>query len=470
MGWSSAASASAKTAAAAGTVAAEEPAHADGLRTLAGKNVRERQRMNTPRRDLMRDATQHHARLIPTRKPYQRGGLPPVDYMQPCTGRRPACPVVASSSLRKGGRQVVRGNGGTSKMNVRRGTSTVAAAMAAVLALAGTAIAADPNAINWGPPTTLRSANGVELQDADFSKRNVAVAWQEPGSGGPRVRIRTSVASGNAFGPITTFPDARHAAVDICATELHAVYAAKSGSSTWGILQAVGSVDTTGFVVSPVSGGAGVARFPDVACAGGRVFVSWYQKEGANDRLLIAHAKRSGGVFSAPIDLGVDDGTFFERSNSLAVAGVPGTAYAAFTRSDGQLRFKRWTIGPGPGFAVTPHSTHVIGSGITSNKAADTVIAAAGDKVAVAWFRCNAIYARVSNDRGAHWGPVRKLIQHQACTGDFGAIPMSIAIHGNKIVVTYLAFGLGSPGWVGVFRTADDFATNNERNDRPHGP
>ena len=81
----------------------------------------------------------------------------------------------------------------------------------------------------------------------------------------------------------------------------------------------------------------------------------------------------------------------------------------------------------------------------------------------MAWFRCNAIYARVSNDRGAHWGPVRKLLQHQACTGDFGADPRSIAIHGSKIVVTYLAFGLGSPGWVGVFRTSDDFATHTTR-------
>jgi hypothetical protein len=348
-------------------------------------------------------------------------------------------------------------------MNARRSTSTVAAAMAAVLALTSTATAADPNAISWGPPTTLRSANGVELQDADFSKHNVAVAWQEPGSGGPRVRVRSSVTSGNAFDPTTTFELARQAALDICAgSELHLVFAGQTGTSTWGIQHASGIVGSTGFAVGTVSGGAGVARFPDVACAGGRLFASWYQKQGAVDHLLVANALRDGGAFGASVDLGLDESDFFGRNNSLALAGVPGTAYVAFSRSDGELRFKRWSIGPGPGFAVTPHATHVIAPGTMSNSASDTVIAAAGDKVAVAWFRCNAIYARVSNDRGAHWGPVRKLLSHQACTGDFGADPRSIAIHGGKIVVTYLAFGLGSPGWVGVIRTADDFATHTD--------
>jgi hypothetical protein len=348
-------------------------------------------------------------------------------------------------------------------MNVRRHTSMVAAGVAAVIALAGSAAASDPDAINWGPPTTVRQANGVELQDAAFSGHNVAISWQEPASAGPRVRIRTSVQSGSAFGSTVTFTTARQSAVDICGdSELHVAYTRRYGSSDWVIEHASGSIDNSGFAVGPISSLTGVARFPDVACAGGRVFVSWYQKDGGNDHLLIAHARRSDEVFSSPIDLGLDDGSFFGRANSLAVAGVPGSAYVAFTRSDGQLRFKRWSIGSGPSFAVTPHAGHVIGSGITSNPAADAVIAAAGDKVAVAWFKCNAIYARVSNDRGAHWGPVRKLLAHQACTGDFGADPRSIAIHGGEIVVVYLAFGLGSPGWVGVFRTSNDFATHTD--------
>lgn len=348
-------------------------------------------------------------------------------------------------------------------MNARRWAPSVAVGLVAVIAVGGTATAAGPDAINWGPPTILRQSNSAALEDADFSRRNVVVSWKESGSGGPRVRIRTSVQSGSAFGPIVTFTAARQSAVDICGgSELHAVFAAQTGSSTWGIEYAAGSVDNSGFSVDLISSGSGLARFPDVACAGGRVFASWYQKDGANDHLLVAHALRTGGAFSAPIDLGIDDGTFFGRSNSLALAGVSDTAYVAFTRSDGQLRFKRWSIGSGPGFAVTPHATHVIGPGIPNNSASDTVLAAAGDKVAVAWFKCNAIFARVSNDRGVHWGPVRKLIAHQACDGDFGASPRSIAIHGSKIVVTYLAFGLGSPGWVGVIRSSNDFATHTD--------
>jgi hypothetical protein len=346
-------------------------------------------------------------------------------------------------------------------MNVRRWASPLAASLLTVVAAAGTATATDPNAINWGPATTLRDANGVELQDADFSRRNVVVTWQEPGSGGPKVRIRRSVDSGSSFGPTISVTDARQASVDICGPSLLvAAWARMYGPGNWVIEEAF--IDNSTMSVGVVNISAGVQRFPDIACAGGRKFVTWYQKEGANDRLQVAHALRTGAAFSAPIDLGVDDGSFFGRANSLAVAGVPGAAYVAFTRSDGQLRFKRWSIGSGPDFAVTPHAGHVIGSGIASNPAADTVIAADGDKVAVAWFKCNAIYARVSNDRGAHWGPVRKLLTHQACTGDFGADPRSIAIHGGKIVVAYLAFGLGSPGWVGVIRTSNDFATHTD--------
>jgi hypothetical protein len=148
---------------------------------------------------------------------------------------------------------------------------------------------------------------------------------------------------------------------------------------------------------------------------------------------------------------------FFGRS--LAVAGVDGMAYAVFARSDGDLRFKRWSIGAGPGFAVTPHPTQVIGGGKLENPASSAVIAARGNKVAVAWFKCGGLFARVSNDRGQTWGPVREVLDHVACFGDFGASQRSIAIRGDRIVIAYIAFGIKSPGWVGIIRTTNNFAT-----------
>ncbi len=355
-------------------------------------------------------------------------------------------------------------------MSARRWASALTLGVLAAAAVSGTATAQVPDAINWGPAATLRHANGVELQDAAFSGRNVAVSWQEPGSAGPRVRIRTSVQSGSAFGPVATFTTARQSAVDIRGgSELHAVYARRYASTNWVIEHAVGSVDTSGFSVGAVSSTTGVARFPDIACTRSRVFVTWFQKEGANDRLQVAHASKSDLVFSGPVDMGLDQGSFFGRSHSLAVAGVADDAYVAFTRSDGKLRFKRWSVGSGPGFAVTPHATKVIGAGTPGNSAGDTVIAAAGDKVAVAWFKCGGIYACVSNDRGQHWGSPRKVLSHQACTGDFGADQRSIAIHGDRIVITYRAFAIKSPGWVGLISTTNNFVTDTDETIAPVG-
>jgi hypothetical protein len=87
------------------------------------------------------------------------------------------------------------------------------------------------------------------------------------------------------------------------------------------------------------------------------------------------------------------------------------------------------------------------------------VIDAEGSKVAVAWFRCNALYARVSNDHGQTWGPIRKLLDTASCDGDFAASPNSIAIEGNRIAVTYSAASAFGGGWIGLFRTTTDFAS-----------
>ncbi len=323
--------------------------------------------------------------------------------------------------------------------------------------LAPAAVAKNPDTVTWKPPVNVRVANGIELQDADFSRRNVAVTWEEPASGPPDVGFRASVQAGSAFGPTLFIEDARQSEVDLCGgSELHAVWATKDSPGNWVIEHGARSIDGDGFDVSAVAPGPGVSRFPDVSCAGGRVFATWFQREGSNDRLYVAHAG-TNGIFGAPKSLGLDEPRPF-RGRSLAVAGVQDTAYVAFTRTDGNLRLKRWSIGGGPGSAVTPLPGRIIGNGNPDNSAEDAVIAAAGNKVAVAWFKCGGIFARVSNDRGRSWGPIRKILEHQACFGDFGASQRSIAIRGHRIVLTYLAFGIKSPGFVGLIRTTSDFA------------
>lgn len=337
----------------------------------------------------------------------------------------------------------------------RRSASSVALALMATFVLASAVSAAPPN---WTAPKDIRVKNNLELNDAAFSDMNVAISWQEPTSGPPRVGIRTSVDSGTSFGPTQFMAGGRESAVDICGeSELDVVSAHKIGPGNWFIEHAVGSVDGTGFVTTPVAPTDGLQNNPDVACAGGRVFVSWFEKEGSGDRLFVAHARRTGGGFSSPIDLGLDDETFY--FSGLAVAGMDDRGYAAFQRSDGDLRFKRWSVGAGPTFPVTSHPTQMIAPGNTNDPASYAVMDAEGSKVAVAWFRCNALYARVSNDRGKTWGPIRKLLDTASCDGDFAASPNSIAIDGSKIVIAYSAASAFGGGWIGLFRTNNDFAS-----------
>lgn len=339
-----------------------------------------------------------------------------------------------------------------SPVRLRRRSMAIPLAVLGSLTLATSVVAAP----TWTPATTLRTSNDIALSDADFSNRNVAAAWDEPGPTHREVGIRTSVDSGTAFGPTSFFAESRQPAVDICGgSELNAVMAHRIGPGNWFIEHAQGSIDGDAFLTTPVAPSAGVQKFPDVACAGGRIFVSWFERGGSSDELRIAHGLRTGGGFGPPMSLGFDSDTFFGRS--LAVAGVDGMAYAAYARTGGDLRLARWAVGSGPAFAVTPLGTQIIADATRNDPADDVVIAAAGNKVAVAWFRCDEIQARVSNDRGQTWGPIQTLVQHAACGGDFFAFPTFIDTRGGKIAVTYHAAGIPNFSAVGLIRTSNDF-------------
>ena len=106
------------------------------------------------------------------------------------------------------------------------------------------------------------------------------------------------------------------------------------------------SVTTT-----PVAPTDGLQHDPDIACTDDQLFVSWFEKEGSGDRLFVSHAERNGSPFVAPRDLGFDGETQF--FSGLVLAGVANTAYAAFRRTSGDLRFKSWTVGAGPNHPVT---------------------------------------------------------------------------------------------------------------------
>ena len=334
----------------------------------------------------------------------------------------------------------------------RRSTSSVGLAVLATLVLATSVSAAPPN---WTAPETIRERNNLSLNDADFSGSNVAISWQEPTSGAPRIGVATQVEGG--FGPLEFISGSRESSVDICGSALYAAWERKVAPGKWRVVYSDRSIDMNDLHsgIQQVAPGPDTQKLPDIACTNARVFVTWYQPESGGDRMFVAH--RLYGDFSDPIDLGLDDETFF--FNSLAVSAVNNAAYTVFQRSDGDLRLKRFTIGAGLAFNVTPHATQVIAPGTINDPASYAVIDAEGSKVAVAWFRCNALYARVSNDRGQTWGPIRKLLDTASCDGDFAAAPNSIAIDGSKIVVTYSAASAFGGGWIGLFRTNNDFAS-----------
>jgi len=185
--------------------------------------------------------------------------------------------------------------------------------------------------------------------------------------------------------------------------------------------------------------------------------VTWNEavSEGT-DNMFVAFASRTSGPFGAPMSLGTNDNTLF--GGGLATAAADGMAYVAFTKSDGDLRVRRFSVSSGP--TVTPLGTQVIGNGSHNNQTSGELIAANGSKVAVVWSRCEGIFARVSNDHGATWGPVRTLFdEFNSCEADAAAGQDSVAIRDGRIAVSYgiaSAFGGGENH---LIRTSNDFAS-----------
>ena len=347
----------------------------------------------------------------------------------------------------------------------RRSTASAALAVLATLMLASNVTAAPPD---WGSTVDLRLKRNVFLSDTDMAGMRVAATWEETKNGTPRVGFRTSTNSGDSFGPPEYITNSTQSRLDLCSSNsLYAAYTRDVGGGHTQIADAVRSVGGSGFSTDLVWPNAANQHDPDIACAGGRVFVSWFEPEGAEgDRLFVANARRSNGVFGAPLDLGLDNQTMF--GSSLAVAGVPGNAYVVFALSNGDLRFMRWTIGDGPGLPVTNGPIQVIADATANNSADGALVDADGSKVVVAWSRCGGLFARVSNDYGETWGPIRKLLRNDSCGGDFAAGWSSIAVDGDRIAAVWVGLSAFGGGSQKLLETTTDFA-NVERSDLGSG-
>ncbi len=342
-------------------------------------------------------------------------------------------------------------------MTRRRPIYSVVVATVALLVLATNVSAAPPS---WTAPTTVRTKSNLFLGSADFSGSRVAIVWDEPVSGGQRVGLRTSTDSGDSFDASIFIADSINPEVDICSsTSSDVAYQREVTPSVWKVYYAPIGFGAGSFVSRPVGGSSISQHDPDVACVDGVAAVAWYEavSEG-NDNMYVGFASRISGPFGAPRFLGTNNNTLF--GGSLATAAADGLAYVAFTKSDGDLRIRRWSVSGGATPTLIPLGTQVIGNGSHNNQTSGALIAANGSKVAVVWSRCQGIFGRVSNDHGASWGPVRTLFnEFNSCEADAAAGQDSVAIRDGRIAVSYgiaSAFGGGENH---LIRTNNDFAS-----------
>jgi hypothetical protein len=340
-------------------------------------------------------------------------------------------------------------------------STTVASVVAMV---AGLVFAADGFAASlaWTDPVMLDARSSVYVEDAAFSGSRAGVVWQHDRAGTSEILVRSSTDGGATFSPAAVFSDARQGAVAICGDELDVVFVHGVRAGRSAIRLAFGRVGDGTFRVQTVASVPGVKSAPDVACSDGRIFVSWYERSvlGGPNWRWFASALLSDHVFGTARYLRIDrtnyDGDYAPRGFQIAASG--NTAYAVFGTASGELRLKRWTIGPAPGYRLTGHPIEVIGDGTNRCYSETPVIVADGATVAVAWTRNSGLFARVSSNRGTTWGPPR-IVTHVGCRAlvDGYQSATGIAARGSHMAIAVESCGFGYCT-TGFYATRDLFA------------
>lgn len=138
---------------------------------------------------------------------------------------------------------------------------------------------------------------------------------------------------------------------------------------------------------------------PDIACAEpARQAVTFLRNgdAGLHAWMFTFDATWSTDNLHYGLDLGAAS-----KGSTPAIAATPDAIHVAW--KDGtKLRYKRFTVGAGPDYAVTPLPTKTLD---TSNSLDELRLAAEGNRVVIAWERGSNVVARVSTDQGASWKP-----------------------------------------------------------------
>lgn len=339
----------------------------------------------------------------------------------------------------------------------------IPAGLALVLSL--TLAAALPAGAAFSSPQVINQAGDdrvPQVGDIAGAGKRVAVTWTENWSGShpgdePEVMVRASNDRGATWtGILYIEPDeADEPSVAICGRHLFVAYAVDLRSGPypkwWAIIlyhrDLVSNDEWSEQISSSINHTR--ARFPDVACGGDRVWVSWDDASGGKRHAFLTHSKVGppGSLsFTPAIDLGRTrpTGGFY---GGPSVAAVKGRGYVAWgaPRSGGgsRVRLKRFIVGPGPGFAVTPKAAQTLHSAYRLDHQPE--LAAYGTRVAVTYPVSGGTWdsvVRVSNDRGVSFKSPVWLPN----PGDLGGFPMSIAVRGSRIVVIVSEWWEGAAG------------------------
>ncbi len=314
-------------------------------------------------------------------------------------------------------------------MSARRSLTTASLAGAALLIATAPAMAG-----GFGGTSVLRTAAaGTQIRVGDIAARGagVVVGWQENAPGGTKaVYLRRSNDGGATFRSavkLDTRPS-REIQVDVCDGWAWAASTVKEAGSWFVALDKralVGGVHGS-YALSPST----QVRGPDVACAGERLVVAWFQKVGGTWRVKL-HARGVNDEFKGDqldeIDLDLGPGDMRE---GLALAGTGDHVFLAwFNGSD--FKFRRWDIGPGPVYSLGNASTANLPDLVYGR---DPKIGVSGDRLVLAYMNRADLRARVSTDAAASWEPGR-ILEDMPFPSEVGAYPTSADVIGTRIVV-----------------------------------
>jgi hypothetical protein len=336
---------------------------------------------------------------------------------------------------------------------------TVLAALASAMVLTTSLPVA---AGTFGATTVIRTAAaGTEIRVADIAARDagaVAVGWQENAPGGvKRVWLRRSSNGGSTFRSALKLDNrqSREIQVDTCDGWAFSAYTFREAGE-W--LVGLGKHALVGpyFEKSALTFG-GLSRKPDVTCAGERLVVVWFQREGDEWRVKL-HAR---GVNDEPkgdqlpeINEDLGRGTM---EKGLAIAGQGNDVYIAwFDGADVEMR--HYGVGPAPDRDLLG-----IPSALLPDMPDGMVpeLGVANDRVVFAYMNEADLRARVSTNGAISWGPERTL-ENMPFPSEVGAYPTSADVIGTRIVVAGTIVGgifdeLNGEGF--LKRTTNDGAT-----------